>query len=118
MSNSRTQSINYTPRYTQWEAFDLLPPLIRAALREGPQEWDTAALLRMYRREIKAGATPEKAERGVAQLVWNWHIGDIHEAALWQDKRKPGQKKVWKPSPHLAAKATMMFNPENALPAK
>ena len=118
MGNSRTQRISYTPRYTQWEAFDLLPPLIRAALREGPQEWDTAALLREYRREIKAGAPPEKAELRVARLVWEWHRGDIREAAPWQDKLKPGQKRVWKPSPHLAAKATMMFNPENALPAK
>lgn len=118
MGNSRTEIIYYKPRYTQWEAFDLLPPLIRAALREGPQEWDTAAILRIYRREIKAGVDPEKAELGVAQLVWNWHLSDIREAALWQDKLKPGQKRAWKPSPHLAAKATMMFNPENALPTR
>ena len=117
MGNSPTRSINYTPRYTQWEAFDLLPPLARAALREGPQEWDTAAVLREYRRLVKSGLAPTQAERKVAREVWSWHRSEVAKAKPWQEKLKPGQKRNWKPSPHLAAKATLMFNPENALPA-
>ena len=114
MSNSRTRKINYKPRYTQMEAFDLLPALIRAALREGPQEWDTAALLREYRRRIKDGYhTPESAEREMARAVWAYHQQDIRAALPWQDKLKPGQRRNWKASPHIAAKATMLFDQSN-----
>lgn len=111
-SNGRTTRIYYKPRYTQMEAFDLLPPLIRAALREGPQEWDTASILRRYRKLIKEGWTTNPEQR-VAREIWQAHEYDIREAAPWQDKLKPGQRRNWKPSPHLAAKATMLFEQSN-----
>jgi len=114
MSNSRTQSINYKPRYTQMQAFDLLGPVTRAALREGPQEWDTGWLLRRFNKLVKSSRyTLETADKLVAKEVWRAHRQEVREGKPWRD-RKPGQR--WSdvpPSPHNQADATMMTSPHN-----
>jgi hypothetical protein len=46
MSNSPRRSINYTPRFTDKEAFDLCPPEVRAALNDSVSDWSAAAALR------------------------------------------------------------------------
>jgi hypothetical protein len=45
MANSRSRTINYTPRYTQWEAFDLCHWTVRAALTRAVISFDTVAVL-------------------------------------------------------------------------
>ena len=114
MSNSRTQSINYKPRYTQMQAFDLLGPVTRAALREGPQQWDTLWLLRLRNELVKSNyCTLETADKLVAREVWRAHRQEVREGKPWRD-RKPGQR--WAdvpPSPHNQADATMMTSRHN-----
>lgn len=46
MSNARTRSVNYKPRYTDQEAYDLCPPQVRKALDEAVTAWSSAAALR------------------------------------------------------------------------
>lgn len=108
-SNSRTQNINYTPRYTQLEAYDLLPMAVRDALKEGPQEWDTGAILRQYRKLLKSYG-PNTAQRKVVSKIQEWTAEEIAEGYPWRP-RKPGQR--WEdvsPSPHNQARATMVLS--------
>ena len=53
MANSARRTIHYTPRYTDLEAFDLLPFPVREALREAITDWDAAYILRYYRKKVK-----------------------------------------------------------------
>ena len=111
MHNGRTRKLNYKPRYTQAEAFDLLPPMVRAACREGPQEWDTALFLRRYRKVIREGVPPEVAEEALALLVWSLHEAEVRRALPWRKAGFPPGD-----SPHLSAGSTLLFNPANAPP--
>lgn len=109
MGNSRTRSVNYKPRYTQMEAYDMLPKKVRDAMKEGPSEWDTGFFLREYRKLLKEGYTEEHAEDYVARYVWRTHNREVAEGKPWRP-RKPGQR--WRdvpPSPHNMAKATMQL---------
>jgi hypothetical protein len=109
MSNSRTTYVNYKPRYTQMEAYDLLPEEIRDALKEGPQEWDTGSVLRRYQKSLKT-KKPSKAKKEVIASLVNAHEDEIVKGLPWRP-RKPGQK--WEdipPSPHVQAKATMQLS--------
>ena len=56
MSNSRTRAINYTPRMSQLEAFDLCDAAVRGALASAVAEFDTCAVLR-YQRQHGVAAT-------------------------------------------------------------
>lgn len=107
MGNSRTRRISYKPRYTQMQAYDMLPQIVQRALQEGPQEWDTGYFLRQFRKAIKDGWTEERAAQFVARNVWHAHRREIRDGHCWRE-RKPGQK--WSdvpPSPHVEARATM-----------
>lgn len=107
MTNSRTRSISYTPRYTQMEAFDLLPRDARDALKQGPQEWDTAFLLRAYRKWEKAHG-PDRATRLTVNRINAAHEQEIANGRKTWCDRKPGQPWASVPdSPHNRAKATM-----------
>lgn len=52
MSNSPRRTINYTPRMSQFEAYDLLPPKVQHALQEAVTAFDAYAV---YRFEKKHG---------------------------------------------------------------
>lgn len=114
MSNSRTRRISYKPRFTQMEAFDMLGPETRAALREGPQEWDTGSILRRRDKLVKSSrCTLEAADKLIAKEVWRWHREEVREGYPWRE-RKPGQR--WcdvPPSPHNQADATLMTSQHN-----
>ena len=107
MVNSRTKRINYKPRYTQMEAYELLPKLVRDALKEGAQQWDCGAVLRHYRKLLKSGVVNEKAELSTARMVWDWHSWEVKEGYPLR-QRKVGQRWATVPqSPHNQAKATL-----------
>ena len=106
MTNSRTRSVSYKPRYTQMEAYDLLPPIVQRALQEGPQEWDTGHFLRRFRKCAKTMGD-EPAAIFIARIIWDTHRREVREGYCWRERR-PGQK--WSdvpPSPHVEAQATM-----------
>lgn len=50
MRNSRGRSINYKPRMSDEEAFDLLGPRVRRALQEAVTDWSAYWALRMTRK--------------------------------------------------------------------
>lgn len=109
MSNSRTQTIRYKPRFTQMEAYDRLPRPIRDALKEGPQEWDTNAVLRRYEKLCKS-VSPFRAQREVVAEINSWHREEIRKGHPWRP-RKPGQR--WRDvplSPHVQARAKMAIS--------
>ena len=108
MGNSRTRKINYTPRLSHMEAYDLLPAPVQQALQEGPQQWDAYFILRWYRKEIKKGMLPpfnanqDTAEKmaigGAVNMVNGWHQYEIDRT----------RSNPWGPkSPHKLAEATM-----------
>lgn len=47
MANYRSQTINYKPRMSEFEAFDKLGPRVRKALQEAVTSWDAYWCLRM-----------------------------------------------------------------------
>lgn len=107
MSNSRTRTINYQPRYTQMEAYDLLPSEIRKALMEGPQEWDTGAVLRYYRKLVKTQGDKQAIEEMVL-IIWRWHREEVRDGKPWRQTKPHGRYKHLPPSPHVQAGATML----------
>lgn len=111
MKNTRTRRINWKPRYTQFEAYDLLPPDVQKALQEGPTQWDTCSVLRHYRKLLRQGKLPCVAEEATAELVRSWHIFEIRDSKKIWCQRRPGQ--AWKnvpDSPHNKARATMVVS--------
>jgi len=106
MTNTRTKSVYYKPRYTQMEAFDMLPKPIREVLWEGAQEWDCGAILRKYKKFAKE-FSEEYAISKMVDIIERWHSYEIREGKCWRN-RLPGQR--WNEvanSPHVQAKATM-----------
>lgn len=103
MANSRTRC--YRRKVDAWEVYDALPPAIRAALQEGPQEWDAVWAHTTWRRMNRTWG-PEKAIRVVVAALKTAHRQEIEDAAPWQPRRNvPKAKRI--PSPHLLANATM-----------
>ena len=101
MGNSRQRRINYTPRLTQFEAYDLLPELIQQALQEGPTQWDTYFVLRWYRKQIKNGLSERLATAGAVHMINGWHQYEV--------ARTRGNP--WGPkSPHKVAGASMQMS--------
>ena len=111
MTNSRRHSINYVPRMTQLEAYDASPSLIRAAHKEGPQEWDTYHFLLSYRKMVRKGVDASVAERRVARSIISAHSHEIRKGQKMWTPRLPGQR--WadlQDSPHNRANATMQLS--------
>lgn len=103
MANSRTRY--YRRKTDAWAVYDALPPAIRAALQEGPQEWDAVWAHTMWRRHARVWG-PKKAIRVVVAALMTAHQSEIEDALPWQPRRNaPKAKRI--PSPHLLAKATM-----------
>ena len=103
-----TRRINYKPRMTQMEAYDALPLDIKRALQIGPQQWDTYAILRMYRARLKDGFDEGYAVRQTVRDVMRWHRQEVQEGKPWRP-RKVGQRWADVPlSPHVIAEAKMI----------
>lgn len=55
MANYSGRSINYTPRMTDEEAYDLLPPTLRKVLQESVTSWSSYGTYRYFqKRGLKA----------------------------------------------------------------
>jgi hypothetical protein len=107
-SNGRTRRINYKPRMTQMEAYDALPLPIKRALQIGPQQWDSYAILRHYRKRLKDGFDDDTAIKWTVMDVMRWHRHEVREGKPWRE-RKVGQRWADVPmSPHVIAEATML----------
>jgi len=97
------------------QAYDLLPTVIRQALQEGPQQWDTGAVLRYYRKLLK-----QNTEKQASVIVVRWlleaHAREIKDGQPWREAQclKEGKSiRRWKqadPSPHVLARATMQYS--------
>lgn len=115
-SNSRQRRINYTPRFTQMEAYDRLPKPIRDALKEGVQEWDTGHFLRLFAKMKRQGHPINKIIAGLIDNIEFWNENEIKRADPWQPEHKKGARKLNHiPSPHQRANATMMMSDEREI---
>lgn len=112
MSNGRTKRVNYKPRYTPMQAYDLLPSLIQKALQEGPQQWDTGTVLRYHRKLLK-----QHTERQAVGIVVRWlldaHTREIEEGRPWREMEKGRHWRKAGPSPHVSAGASMQWSCSN-----
>jgi hypothetical protein len=72
MGNSRGRTINYTPRMTQWEAYDQLPAEVKKALQDALTEWDAYAVLRYARRNSAKSAVAWIRQGDAAFLKKGW----------------------------------------------
>jgi Family of unknown function (DUF6525) len=104
MSNSPTCRTKRRRVRSPWDIYDALPVPIRAALQEGPVQWNVGIIAARYRRWRREEGETE----AIVHSVWiinRWNLTEIWQARPWQPpgwgRRKP------KPSPHIAAKATM-----------
>lgn len=87
---------------SQMDAYDALPPIVRAACQEGPNQFCTVQLLYAYRRYKKHGA--EKVAEALANATMESHAREIAKALPWSsDPRRPS-------SPHIRAGATMQLS--------
>ena len=50
MANSARRTVSYKPRYTDWEAYELLHPTLRRALQETVTEWSASWTLRYWKK--------------------------------------------------------------------
>ena len=110
MGNSPTRTINYKPRYAQFEALELLPLPVKAALWDAVVSYDSNAMLREYRKHEKA-VGPERATR----VVINWiRMGDrAYMNRSWElEKRRVGQSgpKPQSPTAQLGMQPLRSFN--------
>jgi hypothetical protein len=104
MSNSRTRSINYTPRLTQLEAYDLLPVELKRINQIGAQQWDTAFVYRKYKSALNKGVDECVVVKDLVKLLMHWHTLECANGYPWRT-RKVGQR--WadaEQSPHNLAK--------------
>ncbi len=114
MANSRT--MRRIRKVNSWEVYDSLPALVRAALQEGPQEWDAVGVRTFLRRAAKArGVSWPEAVAGTVAWIMRAHEQEIAYARPWQ----PGQKRLppeqRRPSPHLLAQASMQMSNRDLL---
>jgi hypothetical protein len=90
------------PKTSQMDAYDALPPIVRAAFQEGAIQYCAVHTLYMYRRHKKHG--PEKAAKALARLTMENHALEIARAIPWSsDPKRPS-------SPHIRAGATMQLS--------
>lgn len=102
MSNGR---VRRTRRQVDpYAVYDALPAPIRAALQEGPQQWDAVWCRTMLRRYAKRLPVAE-AIQATAKLISRAHLAEIEQARPWQAKRFVKANRI--PSPHMLANATM-----------
>ena len=112
MGNGRTRNINYKPRYTQMEAFDMLPKPIREVLWEGAQKWDCNWILRQYKKYEKEGGIEYAIKRSVERINRS-HQKEIEEGKCWRERRVGQRWDDVPKSPHVQAEATMQTSGYN-----
>ena len=100
-TNSRTRRT--TRKIDPYVVYDQLPAPIRAALQEGPQEWD-AVWARTRLRQLAKSEPLEQAIQRVVHMINRAHAAEIEDARPWQVSRL---KATRIPSPHMLAQATM-----------
>ena len=81
MSNSRTRTVRRVTN--RWTVYDELPAAVRAALQEGPQQWDPVPFKRWLSAWRKANGKQSAIEHAV-WLINLWHQREIYEARPWQ----------------------------------
>jgi hypothetical protein len=87
---------------SQMDAYDALPPIVRAAFQEGPNQFCAVHALYIYRR-LK-GHGPERMAQQVARDMMENHALEIARAIPWSsDPKRPS-------SPHIRAGATMQLS--------
>lgn len=100
MSNSRTRRVSYKPRYTDLEAFDLLPPELRKALWEGATTWDSSWFLRRYRKLARLHSHKNAVADCIA-ILDDANRKEVTTTSVWSSHRQRGD------SPHVHAGATI-----------
>lgn len=104
MNNSRVRFTRRKRVRSTWDVYDELPLPIRAALQEGPSQWDVSVLAHRYK-AMRRRFSDGEAVRWIMFMISAWNDSDIRDARDWQPpnwgKRKP------LPSPHILAQATM-----------
>lgn len=104
MTQSNARLVRRKPKKTsQMDAYDALPPIVRAACQEGPNQFCTVQLLYAYRRyKKKHGA--ERVAKALANAIMQSHEREIAQALPWSsDPKRPS-------SPHIRAGATMQLS--------
>lgn len=104
MSNSRCG--RSTRKVDHWEVYDALPAPIRAALQEGPQEWDAVWARARLRHHLRVYPDMERAIGRVVNMLNEAHASEIRDARPWQARQRFVKAKRI-PSPHMLANATM-----------
>lgn len=72
MANSARQTINYKPRYSDSEAYDLLPPTLKRAMQSSVTDWSASWALRHFnKRGLKDTiAALDRADRQFMLKGW------------------------------------------------
>lgn len=91
--NERSLLPTHRSRISQWQALEMLPDIIRAALMEANVDWSAAWALEVY------GKACQQVPRGQAieATLWVLDRGEKRDLALWAKKHG---------SCHVAAGAT------------
>jgi hypothetical protein len=104
IGNSATRRTKRRRVRSTWDIYDALPLPIRAALQEGPSQWNAAVVAARYRKWRREDGEADAIVSAIF-LINRWNLMEICQAGPWQPpgwgRRKP------KPSPHIAANATM-----------
>jgi len=66
MANSRRVKIRYTPRMSEYEAYEKLPPTLKRALQEAVSEWSSYWALTAFE------------EHGLARTIDLLHAADVN----------------------------------------
>lgn len=72
MANSARRRISYKPRYTDWEAYELLPPTLRKALQETVTEWSSSWVLRYWKKHGLAATINALKTADVVYMGKGW----------------------------------------------
>jgi len=76
MANYQTRSVNYTPRMTDLEAHDKLPPALKHVLETSPAAWSAYAVYRRWQKVGDVKAVIRWIEGGnVAEAKRPWFRG-------------------------------------------
>lgn len=88
---------------SQMDAYDALPPVLRAAFQEGPNQFCAVQALYVFRRH-KAKRGEQKVAQALAGKLMEGYEREIAQALPWSsDPKRPS-------SPHLRANATMQLS--------
>jgi hypothetical protein len=102
MTRPNSPTVPTRRKMKDFDAYDQLPPVLRAALQEGPVDMCSVQALHELRREKKRYG--QNAAKIIAQSYLDWFGTVIAKAAPWSsDPKRPS-------SPHIRAGATMQLS--------